>query len=416
MTGAGERSASPRELIAHYQRLRRMDGSGVAAQSAGDVVELPTAEAAAQPDIREHMSRTAAELHCIVKNYLDDRDDLHDIAQRIVNQGGPSLRALEDADCAAMADDEIVAQVETIVRTDGSRPSFLVREGVPDLDSSIVGGCGAALNDQPSVLQDALACVGRINCPNSPVGFWGTGYLIGERLVLTKRHVLQKLAVQDPASGDWTTIPEASIDFGHEFGARASLDRRAVEGVIFAGSQAIATSGKIDHRKLDLALLRIAPPAATRASPVLKFDGAPDWGNSGRKIFIVGYPADPGFSEATPPSLLEAHFKSTLGCKRIAPGVVSTTVGDLADSPRHWSVGHDATTLGGNSGSAVLIIGKASASVGLHYGGRWSEPRENWCHVLGCVLDETDGRSPKTLREHLAENHVTVEVPACGGV
>ncbi|HEY2186035.1 MAG TPA: hypothetical protein VGH39_13660 [Xanthobacteraceae bacterium] len=80
-----------------------------------------------------------------------------------------------------------------------------------------------------------------------------------------------------------------------------------------------------------------------------------------------------------------------------------TMAARLAASPRKWSLGHDATTLGGNSGSAVLVIGRERISAGLHYGGRHSDPRENWCHVLGSTLEETDGRSDKTLREHFGE-------------
>ena len=47
------------------------------------------------------------------------------------------------------------------------------------------------------------------------------------------------------------------------------------------------------------------------------------------------------------------------------------------------------------------MAGSEGLAAGLHYGGRTIEPRENWGHVLGSVLDETDGRSSRTLRELL---------------
>lgn len=113
-------------------------------------------------------------------------------------------------------------------------------------------------------------------------------------------------------------------------------------------------------------------------------------------IFIVGYPGNPGTS-GNALSLLEQLFKSTFGCKRVAPGLVTRATTSMPKSPRHWTVGHDATTLAGNSGSVVLVLGRAN------YGGRSSEPRENWCHVLGLTLNETDRKSEMSLRDRLEQ-------------
>jgi V8-like Glu-specific endopeptidase len=71
-----------------------------------------------------------------------------------------------------------------------------------------------------------------------------------------------------------------------------------------------------------------------------------------------------------------------------------------------WTLAHDATTLGGNSGSVIIVVGREHAAAGLHYGGRRGEPRENWGVILGRVLEETDGRSDVTLRQHLREQGV----------
>ena len=70
---------------------------------------------------------------------------------------------------------------------------------------------------------------------------------------------------------------------------------------------------------------------------------------------------------------------------------------------------NDATTLGGNSGSVVLVAGREHIAAGLHYGGRGGEPRENWGHILGLVLDEPDASAPPTtLREQLKKFGVTL--------
>ena len=87
---------------------------------------------------------------------------------------------------------------------------------------------------------------------------------------------------------------------------------------------------------------------------------------------------------------------------------MGTSAANCDDSPRKWSVSHDATTLGGNSGSAILIIGRYGTTAGLHYGGRWSAPRENWCHILKPALTETDGHASATFKEILRKWAVDV--------
>ncbi|MEX2025948.1 MAG: lipase family protein, partial [Pirellulaceae bacterium] len=121
-------------------------------------------------------------------------------------------------------------------------------------------------------------------------------------------------------------------------------------------------------------------------------------------VYTVGYPGPPR-QFLYPPTLLEQLFQSTYGCKRLAPGELVTPQSPLFN----WTLAHDATTLGGNSGSVVLVLGDEMVAAGLHYGGKpqlGTTLGENWGHVLGSVLDETDGFHPKTLRETLKERGV----------
>ena len=201
----------------------------------------------------------------------------------------------------------------------------------------------------------------------------------------------------------WRLKPNITVDFGHEFRARESVGRRSVKNVIFAGSKRIDRN--IDLSKLDVALLELEP-ATERPPELLAVDIAPDWGQPETGVFICGYPGNPGAFGPNSPSLLELLFNSTFGFKRLAPGLVTTAAGELAESPRHWTLGHDGTTLGGNSGSAIFVIGRENVVAGLHFGGRNKDPRENWCHVLGLTLNETDGRSEKTFGETLKDRGV----------
>ena len=101
-------------------------------------------------------------------------------------------------------------------------------------------------------------------------------------------------------------------------------------------------------------------------------------------MFTVGYPASPGGAERA--DLLERLFQSTFGCKRIAPGLIMESA-RIPTGLDRISTAHDATTLGGNSGSVVLVIGREHSAAGLHYGGSRREPRENFVHPLGLLLN-----------------------------
>lgn len=356
----------------------------------------------AEPDlsdsaIKAHLGSTRAELYRIIKDHLGDQSDLYQTADQLLETGGEALRILRGSSDDELADrGDVMGGLEAIVRTDGSRPSFMIREGKVDLTTSPASTWENSVNESNDLLREAFNCVGRVDVPGSPQGFQGTGFLIHENLIITNRHVLQVTAdwQQD---GSWRIKSGATIDFGHEFRARQTLNPRPLHRVVFAGSKPILNL--IDHKKLDLALIELEPAeAAARPSFVLSVDSAPDWSQPQLPVYIVGYPGSPGPGVA-PPTLLEQLFKSTFGHKRLAPGLLMTA----QQSVHTWTVAHDATTLGGNSGSVIFVIGREHVAAGLHYGGRWSDPRENWGHVLGLILDEVGSGSDKTLRDHFQE-------------
>ena len=148
----------------HYKRvLKRRESLGAGLEGlegAGDG-EPDLSEAA----IRDRAEHTTAELHRIVKDLLGDKPDLHEVVELIAKEGRDSLQILANEDRATPG-------LEVIVRTDGSRPSFMVRNGEVDKGPSPVGAWSDQLDASTAagLLTDALACVGRIEFPGLCAG------------------------------------------------------------------------------------------------------------------------------------------------------------------------------------------------------------------------------------------------------
>lgn len=352
--------------------------------------------------INERVIRVKSDLRRIIKDYLNDDSSLYKIADDLATFGAEGLQAVANDDDQYLTENSTAtALLEVIVRIDGSRPSFMIRNGEPDKATSPVGNWGNILDARADELRHAIACVGRLNVGEEHVG---TGFLVQDNFILTNRHVLQGLGMKND-DDEWVLAPSATIDFGFEFRAQASRNRRKIKRVTFAGKDYI--DGRIlDHNKLDLALLELEPTNIDSIPKrLLAFDISPDWATSATTVFTIGYPGNPGIEGITAyGSLLERLFKSTFGYKRLAPGEIL----QMNDQIAPWTTGHDSTTLGGNSGSLVIVAGREFAAAGLHYGGTLRTPRQNWAHILGKTLSATDGQSSKTLKEHLLEQGVNL--------
>ena len=382
---------------AAFWRRRMGVGAGALESAAEPGASAPPAERVALA--RERMRQ-------VVLDRLGGDAALLRQVDALTLSGEEAVALLEDGD-RTPAPDRLGA-LEAIVAFDGSRPSFLLREDRIDFDTSFADeGWRAQLDPHLDSLTDFAACVGRVENGTAHVG---TAFLIAPTLALTNRHVAQ--AVADVGVDPPELFGPTFLDFGREDGAgRASHDRREVKRVLLVGEREIG-SGPVDHSRLDLALLEVAPSALPGAAGVRFLPLSARAGDlpGGWLVAAVGYPSDwrayvPERLRTEHDAVLRRLLDGDAGTKRFAPGRM---VGMVEGEPR-WTATHDATTINGNSGSPLAQVRHGTLKVsGLHYGGRWGGERTNWVHVLGNCGGGACVPGPVTLRDALARHGITL--------
>lgn len=266
------------------------------------------------------------------------------------------------------------------------------------------------LDQYRPLIEGMLPSIGRIDVPGiHGVVFAGTGFMVGEGLLLTNRHVAEFFVDGVGAGPDFLAFraeTKAVFDPQYEVGdpdPGAGSDLYRVKEAIFV------------HPHWDAALIRVEPLGEAEVpAPLPLASQPPPFFGSGAllNVVVIGYPYIDELSPDVPEQI--RIYGNIFGRKRIAPGYLRT----IADTPTRYgrvkAATHDATTLGGNSGSAVidLTTGKVAA---LHFGGitrkanygvpTWELARDS--HVTGAGLsfaDLTEGpgistRAPSWLRK-----------------
>ncbi|WP_416965860.1 trypsin-like serine peptidase [Streptomyces sp. Agncl-13] len=206
-------------------------------------------------------------------------------------------------------------------------------------------------------LERAIPSVGRIDLRNHANLTWaGTGWMVGPRLVVTNRHVAETFAREARAGAgsgfafkqSWTgKVVRPTLDWYHEH-QQPEESRFRVTEVVWI---------EPDHR-YDVALLRIDATGEDGENPpppiALDTSGArvSGW------IAVIGYPGQDSHADLADQQRI---FDGVYRCKRLAAGRLTAVQGQDV-------VHHDATTLNGNSGSAVIDLDSGKA-VALHFGG-----------------------------------------------
>jgi hypothetical protein len=291
----------------------------------------------------------------------------------------------------AVLDRDDKVGLEAVIRLTG-RPSILIKDGDLDLDpaDSDLGQWQGTILLARDGMKQTIRSVGRIDRGGFHIG---TGFVVAPGLVMTNRHVLQEIAYENPTPGGaarWAMLGGTStIDFAVEYGS-SRTSPFSITGVAYSGPTSIG--GKLDIGKLDLALLSVKPTngAGEELPQPLLLSKDLTASRQMAEVYMVGYPARPaalptgrGAEDLQLVDTLKRIFRMRYGVKRLALGSITHPLGQVPDDPVPWAIGHDATTLGGNSGSCVVGLGNEGAVLGLHFGGIYFD--HNLAHVFAAV-------------------------------
>lgn len=200
-------------------------------------------------------------------------------------------------------------------------------------------------------LRRALPSIGRIELPGHPrLPYGGTGFVVGTGIVMTNRHVaaifasgvgIHQLAFKPGL--------RAGIDFLREFGRPP--------GRTFPVTRVVMI-----HPFWDMALLEVEGLTI----PPLTFSRRDASADSTTEVAAIGYPA---FDTRNNADVQNDLFRRVFGVKRLQPGTLdgrqnAESFGHLVSALRH-----NCSTLGGNSGSAVIDLSTGHV-VALHFGGK----------------------------------------------
>ncbi len=281
-------------------------------------------------------------------------------------------------------------------------------------------------------LRTAIPAVGRIELPRLPqVPFGGTGFVVGEGLVMTNRHVAELFARGLGTQGlGFIPGQTADIDFEREVD-RGGANLFDVEEIVMV------------HPYWDMAILRV-PALAGRITPLTLSTAEPEE-MEGSEIAAIGFPA---FDWRNDAAVQNRVFNNIYDVKRMQPGKLKAREPIPSFDRIVRAVTHDASTLGGNSGSAVLHVGSGTVAA-LHFAGRYrianyavpsfemsrderileagvnfgSDGRQNldgpppWQHAWDelSLADEWTGGPGKAAGGDGGGDHVGLQAPAGGG-
>lgn len=326
----------------------------------------------------------------------DERELLRESARRILS-GDESLANQVDLLRGLAGQDELRATLENVrdrvgalesVGTDSALAleTIVNRVGRPVLevadDDYKIEGAEAVIWEPRlsnatvrAVIRRVIPSVGRIEVNNNPDFTWlGTGWLIGDDVVVTNRHVASEFAALSvTASGrsfvfkrgwpDRNTRMAARVDFRRELRNNTPRAFRVCDVLH------IEDDDGPDFAFLQVESLGSSGPLSPKLHPSDKPAEAMEY------VATIGYPA--ADSRIPEQELMNRLFGDKYNVKRLSPGQVIRLDDDL--------LMHDCSTLGGNSGSPIVDLATGDV-LGLHFSGVFL--RENRGVPIGYVASK----------------------------
>ena len=252
-------------------------------------------------------------------------------------------------------------------------------------------------------IRAALPSIGRIEVfgiPSLPYG--GTGFVVGAGLIMTNRHVAELFA---GGVGRRNLVFRQGLGSGIDF--KRERDR---EDKQFLRVRRIV----MIHPHWDMALLRV--DGLSDANPPLVLSLEDPARLNGRDVAVVGYPA---FDPRNPADVQNKVFGGVYYVKRLQPGKLGVRRSVQSFGHTVSAITHDASTLGGNSGSAV-VDASTGRVVALHFAGvyldanftvpAWELARDR--HVVDAgVRFERAAQSDSRATGEWWRQHETVSAP-----
>jgi endonuclease G len=261
----------------------------------------------------------------------------------------PASAGLEAMESPHAAEDNIGLESIVLRRT---RPVLAIRDNDTKLDFIDKADSEiwlARLTKAKPFLDSAIRAVGRIDLQGARLDWVGTGWLVADNILVTNRHVAREFAAR---KGDGYTFQvglngpmSADVDFLQEIDNPAALIFKLIKPLHIE-----------DEPGPDLSFfeVEISSGNSKLATPIKLATNVAVTPN----VATIGYPAYD--SRIPEPNLMEDIFGKTYNKKRLAPGGITSV-----EAAR---ILHSCTTLGGNSGSAVIDLDSGEA-LGLHFSG-----------------------------------------------
>lgn len=280
------------------------------------------------------------------------------------------------------------------IRRENDRP--FVDLVVPELETAELSAIREVLHDACPALGLRFDAVGRIDVVShgATTGV-GTGWLAGEDLLVTNRHVVAHLRAMSvlgssPISDRGSRLGHVVWDYGHLVDEHVPDRTSEIVEILH-----VSRGGETE----DCAILRLARAATDAPSaPLVLADAS---ARPGDIVMAVGHPErDPNSAGVAPP-VMDQVFRGTYGCKRLSPGRIVARSGPRLE--------HDCSTLSGSSGA--VLLNREGAVVGLHHRGqkrianvaldverlRFHLDRRNWDGVP-VVVTPLPGEAPMSIR------------------